>query len=105
MGTTFLPAVAAIYLYDAGRQKSVDVLGPDCRTLAAVLFSFTSTCQRLGVEPWAYLHDVLTRLPATPAGQLGDLLPDHWRATRLAEGATPAGPATGRTAPATKPVS
>jgi hypothetical protein len=34
-------------------------------------------CQRLGVEPWAYLNDVLTRLPATPAGQLGDLLPDR----------------------------
>jgi hypothetical protein len=26
---------------------------------AAVLFSFTSTCQRLGVEPWAYLQDAL----------------------------------------------
>jgi hypothetical protein len=25
---------------------------------AAVLFTFTSTCRRLGVEPWAYLRDV-----------------------------------------------
>jgi hypothetical protein len=49
------------------------------RQTAAVLFSFTSTCQRLGVEPWAHLQDVLTRLQATPAGQLGDLLPDHWQ--------------------------
>src|SRR5262245_3834084 len=49
---------------------------------AAALFSFTSTCQRLGVEPWAYLQDVLTRLPTAPAGQLGDLLPDHWQAAR-----------------------
>jgi hypothetical protein len=45
---------------------------------APVLFSFTSTCSRLGVQPWAYLQDVLTRLPTTPAEQLGDLLPDHW---------------------------
>jgi hypothetical protein len=44
---------------------------------AAVLFTFTSTCQRLGVEPWAYLQDVLTRLLSLPAEQLGDLLPDH----------------------------
>jgi hypothetical protein len=39
----------------------------------------------LVIEPWAYLRDVLTRLPATPAGQLHDLLPDHWQAVRRAE--------------------
>jgi transposase len=51
---------------------------------AAVLFSFTSTCQRLHVEPWAYLQDVLTRLPTTPPAQLADLLPDRWQAARQA---------------------
>src|SRR5262249_21956116 len=30
---------------------------------AAVLYSFTQTCQHLGVEPWRYLRDVLERLP------------------------------------------
>jgi transposase len=49
---------------------------------AAVLFSFTSTCHRLGIEPWAYLQDVLTRLPALPAEQLGELLPDRWQVGR-----------------------
>jgi transposase len=49
---------------------------------AAVLFSFTSTCQRLGVEPWAYLCDVLTRMPTKPLAQLADLLPDRWQAAR-----------------------
>jgi hypothetical protein len=49
---------------------------------AAVLFSFTSTCQRLGVEPWAYLEDVLTRLPLMPAGEHDGLLPDRWQAAR-----------------------
>jgi hypothetical protein len=57
---------------------------------AAVLFSFTSTCQRPGVEPWAYLQDALTRLPTTPAGQLGDLLPDHGRAAPTATDLIPA---------------
>jgi len=51
---------------------------------AAVLFSFTSTCQRLGVEPWSYLKDVLTRLPTTPAERLAELLPDRWQAARAA---------------------
>jgi hypothetical protein len=51
--------------------------------------SFTSTCQRLGVEPWAYLHDVLSRLPRLPAERLTELLPDRWQAARQAP-ATPA---------------
>ena len=49
---------------------------------AAILFSFTSTCRRLSVEPWAYLRDVLTRLPTTPPEQLADFLPDHWQAAQ-----------------------
>jgi transposase len=63
-----------------GRKNWLTVGSPRGGETAAVLFSFTSTCQRLRVEPWAYLRDVLTRLPTMPAGQLGDLLPDHWRA-------------------------
>jgi transposase len=49
---------------------------------AAVLYSFTSTCQRLNVEPWAYLQDVLKRLPNTPPEQVAQLLPDRWQAAR-----------------------
>jgi transposase len=72
-----------------GRKNWLSIGSPRGGQTAAVLFSFTSTCQRLGVEPWAYLQDVLTRLPATPAGQLAALLPDHWRAARQAQTATP----------------
>lgn len=49
-----------------------------------MLFSFTLTCQRLGVEPWAYLKDVLTRLPTTPAERQAALLPDRWQAAHAA---------------------
>jgi transposase len=72
-----------------GRKNWLFVGSPQGGQTAAVLFSFTSTCQRLGVEPWAYLRDVLTRLPTTPADQLGDLLPDHWQAARTTKPATP----------------
>jgi transposase len=51
---------------------------------AAVLISFTSTCARLGIEPWAYLQDVLSRLPTIAPGQLTDLLPDRWQAAHSA---------------------
>ncbi|HEV3260146.1 MAG TPA: IS66 family transposase [Gemmataceae bacterium] len=82
-----------------GRKNWLFVGSPQGGQTAAVLLSFTSTCQRLGVEPWAYLQDVLTRLPTTPAGQLGDLLPDHWQAVHRAQVTTPAAPPTAPTAP------
>jgi len=56
---------------------------------AAVLFSFTSTCHRLGIEPWAYLQDVLTRLPGLPTEQLDELLPQRWQAARQQAAQTP----------------
>jgi transposase len=48
---------------------------------AAVLFSLIATCQRHKVDPFAYLRDVLTRLPATPIHDLDRFLPDRWSAT------------------------
>jgi transposase len=45
---------------------------------AAILTTFTSTCKRLGINPWLYLKDVLTPLPACPPEQLPTLLPDTW---------------------------
>jgi transposase len=51
---------------------------------AAVLYSFTSTCHRLEIDPWAYLQDVMTRLPELPPAKLPDLMPDRWKAARQA---------------------
>jgi transposase len=61
---------------------------------AAVLYTFTQTCQALGVEPWHYLRDVLGRLPGYPPERLRELLPDEWaraqrRATELEAPAEP----------------
>src|SRR5207302_7680722 len=64
-----------------GRKNWLFVGSPQGGRTAAVLLSFTSTCRRLGVEPWAYLQDVLTRLPTTSVGHLEELLPDQWQAT------------------------
>jgi transposase len=67
-----------------GRKNWLFIGSPEGGKMAAVMMSFTSTCRRLDVEPWAYLHDVLTRLPTTAAGQLDDLLPDRWQAGQRA---------------------
>lgn len=58
---------------------------------AAILFSLTETCKGLGVEPWAYLRDVLDRVSTHPASRIDELLPDRWEAIRRGrEAATPA---------------
>jgi transposase len=51
---------------------------------AAVLFSFTATCKHLGIDAFAYLRDVLERLPTHPAERLEELLPHRWQAARRA---------------------
>src|SRR5262249_40950285 len=72
-----------------GRKNWLTVGSPRGGQTAALLCSFTSTCQRLGVEPWAYLRDVLGRLPSHPTERLVELLPDEWaRAQRGAAEAT-----------------
>jgi hypothetical protein len=45
---------------------------------AAVLYSLTGTCKHNDIDPFAYLQDVLRRLPSHPADQLDDLLPGAW---------------------------
>ena len=72
-----------------GRKNWLFVGSANGGRTAAVLFSFTSTCHRLGIEPWAYLQDVLTRLPRTSAERLADLLPDRWQAARQQADAAP----------------
>jgi len=46
---------------------------------AAVISSLTSTCQRHGVNPQAYLTQLLTNLLDTPSSRLDEWLPDQWK--------------------------
>lgn len=48
---------------------------------AAILFSVIRSCERHEVDPFAYLRDVLARLPDHPVNQLDELLPDRWQPT------------------------
>ena len=45
---------------------------------AAKLFTLTKTCNRLRIDPFAYLQDVYARLPTTAPDELPSLLPDRW---------------------------
>jgi hypothetical protein len=60
---------------------------------AAVLFSFTATCKHLGIDTFAYLRDVLERLPTHPRDRLAQLLPHRWQAAQQAAAAAAVPPA------------
>jgi hypothetical protein len=73
------------------RKNSLFVATPRGGQTAAILSSFTSTCQRHAVNPQAYLTQLLANLPDTPVSQLDQWLPDQWQKTPAAAPApTPA---------------
>jgi len=45
---------------------------------AAVLFSLVASAKRHGLDPFAYLRDVIGRISDHPASRIADLLPDRW---------------------------
>jgi len=45
---------------------------------AAAVMSLIHSAQLNGLDPYAYLRDVLERLPAQPASGISELLPHRW---------------------------
>jgi transposase len=43
-----------------------------------ILLSLVQTCRAVGVEPFAYLEDVLRRVNGHPAARIDELLPHNW---------------------------
>ena len=46
---------------------------------AAILYSLIETCKQNGVNPLAYLTDVLNKIPTYPNKNIRDLLPYNWK--------------------------
>ncbi len=61
-----------------GRKNWLFVGSEQAGHRSAVLMSLIASCKDNRVEPWAYLRDLFTRLPAAP--ELTTLLPDRWLA-------------------------
>jgi transposase len=68
-----------------GRKNYLFVGSDKGGETAAILYSILETCRLNQVEPLAYLTDVLTRLPVTPATELESLLPYHWQSHQQAK--------------------
>lgn len=65
-----------------GAKNLLFVGHPAAGDRAAVIYSLIVSAQHRGLDPHAYLQDVLTRLPAmTSKDDLTPLLPTHWQPT------------------------
>jgi transposase len=62
-----------------GRKNWLHVGSDRGGRTAAVLMSLIQSCQSYGVEPFAYLRDVLDRVSTHPASRIAELLPDVWK--------------------------
>ena len=45
---------------------------------SAILYTVIESCRRRGIDPYAYLRDVLTRLPRMTMHQVPEILPAVW---------------------------
>ena len=62
-----------------GRRNWLFLGHPDAGWRSAVIYSVLGSCRRRGIEPGAYLADVLRRLPSMKANEVTDLVPARWK--------------------------
>ena len=62
-----------------GRKNWLFVGSQQAGERAAVVMSLIESAKLNGHDPWAYLKDVLERLPTLKQRDLAQLLPHNWR--------------------------
>jgi len=56
---------------------------------SAILYTIVECCRRRGLDPYAYLRDILTRLPSATNWQVKDLTPEAWAKTQTSPAPLP----------------
>jgi len=62
----------------------------DAGDRSAILYTIVECCRRRGLDPFAYLRDVLTRLPTMTTDQIPEVTPEGWAKARNARPAASA---------------
>ena len=73
------PAENAIRPVALGRKNWLFIGNERSGRAAANIMSVICTCKRAGVEPYAYLLEVIRRLPSMKTTELAQLLPTEWK--------------------------
>ena len=64
-----------------GRRNWMFVGSDEGALWNATFVSLFASCQHWGIEPWAYLRDLLCLLPNWPRGRVLELSPKYWKET------------------------
>ena len=64
-----------------GRKNWLFCGSPAGGKRAAMLYSLVESCKRIGVEPFAYLKDVIDRVSTHPMSRIRELTPRGWKET------------------------
>ena len=73
-----------------GRANWLVFASPRGGEVACRLYSLMLSCKENGVDPEAFIEDVLTRVSSTPASRVRELTPWGWAAARASEASQPA---------------
>ena len=73
------PAENAIRPIALGRKNWLFIGSGRSGHAAANIMSVICTCKRARVEPYAYLLDIIRRLPSMKTTELAQLLPAEWK--------------------------
>jgi transposase len=64
-----------------GKKNWLFLGHPEAGWRSAVIYTLIASCRRRKLDPWAYLSDVLRRLPSMTNQEIDVLLPENWTPT------------------------
>jgi len=67
-----------------GKKNWLFIGAAEAGKKTAILYTIVESCRRRGINPLAYLHDVLTRLPRYTNHTVHELTPENWAKARAA---------------------
>jgi transposase len=62
-----------------GKKNWLFIGEPAAGDRSAVIYTVIECCRRRGIDPFAYLRDIFTRLPSATNWQVKDFTPEAWR--------------------------
>lgn len=68
-----------------GKKNWLFVGQPDAGERSAVIYTLLGSCRRYGINPFDYLKDLFTRLPAAKITEIKEFTPVAWAKTKVME--------------------
>jgi transposase len=65
-----------------GKKNWLFIGGAGAGERSAIIYTIIESCRRRRIDPFAYLRDVLTRLPALTNRQIDQVTPEAWAKQR-----------------------